>query len=204
MALDPPKGWRLHASGLVLQAMSVLKCGGGMNYNPHILTVEPPVFSLCRGLVRQLSIDQLDNEGRRVSIYDKALPEGGKSPMFHRSLSVPGVHKRVINELLRPRQWKPNMEDRHFMLQVSMYSLEMEHRAVLGIKRKAVLGNHYVGKKPISFSGSFWVAEKLQIGTGGSRKSGQKNKLPGTVHRSCEPPGRVGANHKAHLPCLYA
>jgi hypothetical protein len=68
--------------------------------------------------VRQLSIDQLDNEGRRVSIYDKGTPEH-KTPMFQRTVSMPGVHKRVINELLRPRQWKPNHEDRHFMLSVS-------------------------------------------------------------------------------------
>jgi hypothetical protein len=92
-----------------------------------------PALVLCRGLVRQLSIDQLDNEGRRVSIYDKALPEGGKSPMFHRSLSVPGVHKRVINELLRPRQWKPNMEDRHFMLQVMMLLGAMQAVGYLGL-----------------------------------------------------------------------
>jgi hypothetical protein len=67
--------------------------------------------------VRQLSIDQLDNEGRRVSIYDKGTPEG-KTPLFTRTVSMPGVHKRVINELLRPRQWKPNHEDRRFMLAV--------------------------------------------------------------------------------------
>lgn len=68
--------------------------------------------------MRQLSIDQLDNEGRRVSIYDKGTPEG-KTPMFQRTVSMPGVHKRVIHELLRPRQWKPNQEDRRFMLAVS-------------------------------------------------------------------------------------
>lgn len=67
--------------------------------------------------MRQLSIDQLDNEGRRVSIYDKGTPEG-KTPLFQRTVSMPGVHKRVINELLRPRQWKPNHEDRRFMLAV--------------------------------------------------------------------------------------
>lgn len=39
-----------------------------------------------RGLVRQLSIDQLDNEGRRVSIYEKTTE---KSPLFRRSLSAP-------------------------------------------------------------------------------------------------------------------
>lgn len=76
-----------------------------------VAPMEPPL----RGLVRQLSIDQLDNEGRRVSIYDKGTPEG-KTPLFQRTVSMPGVHKRVINELLRPRQWKPNHEDRRFML----------------------------------------------------------------------------------------
>jgi hypothetical protein len=80
-----------------------------------VITVLSAVL-LCRGLVRQLSIDQLDNEGRRVSIYDKGTPEG-KTPLFQRTVSMPGVHKRVINELLRPRQWKPNHEDRRFMLQ---------------------------------------------------------------------------------------
>jgi hypothetical protein len=77
-------------------------------------------------LVRQLSIDQLDNEGRRVSIYDKGTPEH-KTPMFQRTVSMPGVHKRVINELLRPRQWKPNHEDRHFMLSVSAPDLHTHH-----------------------------------------------------------------------------
>lgn len=66
-----------------------------------------------RGLVRQLSIDQLDNEGRRVSIYEKNV--GEKTPLFHRSFSAPGIHKRVINELLRPRQWKAP-DDRRFIL----------------------------------------------------------------------------------------
>lgn len=44
-----------------------------------------------RGLVRQLSIDQLDNEGRRVSIYENGGGPGGakeKSPLFTRSMSV--------------------------------------------------------------------------------------------------------------------
>jgi diadenosine tetraphosphatase ApaH/serine/threonine PP2A family protein phosphatase len=96
-----------------------------------VAPMEPPL----RGLVRQLSIDQLDNEGRRVSIYGEKGSPGGmaafgggssgggnengmpaRSPLFSRSLSVPGAHKRVINELLRPRQWRPNPEDRRFML----------------------------------------------------------------------------------------
>lgn len=50
--------------------------------------------------------------------------------MFTRSLSMPGVHKRVIHELLRPRQWKPNHEDRRFMLSV---------RAGIVAKRSAIM-----------------------------------------------------------------
>lgn len=69
-----------------------------------------------RGLVRQLSIDQLDNEGRRVGVYEG---KGDKSPLFARSFTAPGVdkgtHKRVINELLRPRTWKAP-DDRQFFL----------------------------------------------------------------------------------------
>lgn len=37
-----------------------------------------------RGLVRQLSIDQLDNEGRRVSV----MP-GERTPLMQRSVSTP-------------------------------------------------------------------------------------------------------------------
>lgn len=35
--------------------------------------------SNLRGMVRQLSIDQLDNEGRRVSVYDKGSE---RTPIF--------------------------------------------------------------------------------------------------------------------------
>ncbi len=50
-----------------------------------------------RGMVRQLSIDQLDNEGRRVSIYEKTSQE--KSPLFTRSMSAPvSAGNRCVNE----------------------------------------------------------------------------------------------------------
>ncbi|KAJ9521431.1 hypothetical protein QJQ45_008757 [Haematococcus lacustris] len=75
-----------------------------------------------RGMVRQLSIDQLDNEGRRVGVYEKTAD---KSPLFTRSLSAPqGIHKRVINELLRPRTWKAP-EDRRFFLSAAVSALQV-------------------------------------------------------------------------------
>ena len=98
-----------------------------------------------RGMVRQLSIDQLDNEGRRVGVFQDQ--KGDKSPLFARPPSTPvshtclnlnlkslpyapaqrsltsltsqgtdrGTHKRILNELLRPRTWKAP-DDRHFFL----------------------------------------------------------------------------------------
>ena len=70
----------------------------GKAYNPSTSQLTPDVRlwhravvvhqeNSLRGLVRQLSIDQLDNEGRRVSIYEKG--QGEKSPLFTRSMSTP-------------------------------------------------------------------------------------------------------------------
>ena len=66
------------------------------------------------GLVRQLSIDQFEHEGRRVS--------GGlgdftaiRTPILERQVSVMSVSKKVIRELLKPQGWAPPM-DRSFLL----------------------------------------------------------------------------------------
>jgi hypothetical protein len=55
----------------------------------NVLLPKQPLLqeNSLRGLVRQLSIDQLDNEGRRVSIYEKTTAD--KSPLFTRSMSAP-------------------------------------------------------------------------------------------------------------------
>ncbi|KIY99882.1 hypothetical protein MNEG_8078 [Monoraphidium neglectum] len=104
-----------------------------------VAPMEPPL----RGLVRQLSIDQLDNEGRRVSAYPDGTGGGSapgtapaKSPLFSRSLSMPGVHKRVIHELLRPRQWKPNHEDRRFMLSEGLRGARVAAAAGRAVARR--------------------------------------------------------------------
>ena len=64
------------------------------------------------GLVRQLSIDQFENEGRRVSI---GTPGGETSarrttPVFDRASTVAGIHKTVLAVLLRPREWRPQAD----------------------------------------------------------------------------------------------
>lgn len=67
-----------------------------------------------KSLVRQLSLDQLDYEGKRVS-----LPLDGNSPLVMRQPShIAGaskVHKRVIEMLLKPRTWKPPADRRFFL-----------------------------------------------------------------------------------------
>jgi len=69
------------------------------------------------GLVRQLSIDQFQNEGRRVSAG--SIEQFSQlTPVLQRSTSFQGVHKRVLQELLRPNTWKPPA-DRSFILRPS-------------------------------------------------------------------------------------
>ncbi|KAK3245263.1 Serine/threonine-protein phosphatase bsl2 [Cymbomonas tetramitiformis] len=73
------------------------------------------------GLVRQLSLDQFENEGRRVR--DDALPAAVAhtdermerwSPLERVHAGI-GVHKMVIAELLQPREWEPPVERTFFM-----------------------------------------------------------------------------------------
>ncbi len=48
-----------------------------------------------RGLVRQLSIDQFENEGRRVMGAESAvkLPADGRTPIFTHSMDPGSIHK---------------------------------------------------------------------------------------------------------------
>ena len=62
----------------------------------HVTWLPPHRDTLCagslRGLVRQLSIDQFENEGRRVMTDPSPGPGNGHSPMFERA----GVHQRAV------------------------------------------------------------------------------------------------------------
>ncbi len=70
--------------------------------------------SALRGMVRQLSIDQFENESRRVSMGTDSVGRT-RTPIFERMQSTPGIHKLVLRELLHPRTWRPP-EDRSFVL----------------------------------------------------------------------------------------
>ncbi|XP_043718690.1 serine/threonine-protein phosphatase BSL3 [Telopea speciosissima] len=89
----PPAGVRLHHRAVVVAA----ETGGALG-----------------GMVRQLSIDQFENEGRRVSY---GTPENATAArkLLDRQMSINSVPKKVIAHLLKPRGWKPPVRRQFFL-----------------------------------------------------------------------------------------
>lgn len=99
------------------------------------VVVAQDVSGQLRGLVRQLSLDQFENESRRVSLNPSQSEGGGvgggavlaaggmpgsvtggsraRTPLFERQDSEPGIHKSILREFLNPRHWRPP-ESREF------------------------------------------------------------------------------------------
>lgn len=88
-----PAGVRLHHRAVVVAA----ETGGALG-----------------GMVRQLSIDQFENEGRRVSY---GTPENATAArkLLDRQMSINSVPKKVIAHLLKPRGWKPPVRRQFFL-----------------------------------------------------------------------------------------
>ncbi|KAL6506501.1 Serine/threonine-protein phosphatase bsl2 [Orobanche gracilis] len=88
-----PAGVRLHHRAVVVAA----ETGGALG-----------------GMVRQLSIDQFENEGRRVSY---GTPENATAArkLLDRQMSINSVPKKVIAHLLKPRGWKPPVRRLFFL-----------------------------------------------------------------------------------------
>ncbi|KAA3471695.1 serine/threonine-protein phosphatase BSL3 [Gossypium australe] len=88
-----PPGVRLHHRAVVVAA----ETGGALG-----------------GMVRQLSIDQFENEGRRVSY---GTPENATAArkLLDRQMSISSVPKKVIAHLLKPRGWKPPVRRQLFL-----------------------------------------------------------------------------------------
>ncbi|KAE8734815.1 Serine/threonine-protein phosphatase BSL3 [Hibiscus syriacus] len=80
-----PAGVRLHHRAVVI----VAETGGALG-----------------GMVRQLSIDQFENEGKRVS-YGTLENASAARKLLDRQMSINSVPKKVIAHLLKPRGWKP-------------------------------------------------------------------------------------------------
>ncbi|CAN4120154.1 unnamed protein product [Withania somnifera] len=88
-----PPGVRLHHRAIVVAA----ETGGAIG-----------------GMVRQLSIDQFENEGRRVSY---GTPENATAArkLLDRQMSINSVPKKLIVHLLKPRGWKPPVRRQFFL-----------------------------------------------------------------------------------------
>ncbi|XP_019199237.1 PREDICTED: serine/threonine-protein phosphatase BSL3-like [Ipomoea nil] len=88
-----PPGVRLHHRAVVIAA----ETGGALG-----------------GMVRQLSIDQFENEGRRVSY---GTPENATAArkLLDRQMSINSIPKKVIAHLLKPRGWKPPVRRQFFL-----------------------------------------------------------------------------------------
>ncbi|KAJ1688576.1 hypothetical protein LUZ63_019966 [Rhynchospora breviuscula] len=74
--------------------------------HPRAVVVAKETVGNLGGLVRQLSLDQFENESRRMH---PSNAESSYPPKKHlnRQKSPQGLHKKVISLLLRPRNWKP-------------------------------------------------------------------------------------------------
>ncbi|CAA0828569.1 Serine/threonine-protein phosphatase BSL1 [Striga hermonthica] len=65
------------------------------------------------GMVRQLSLDQFENESRRMIPSHNDLSNPTKK--FARQRSPQGLHKKVISTLLRPRNWRSPANRKFFL-----------------------------------------------------------------------------------------
>ncbi|GLJ25779.1 hypothetical protein SUGI_0493500 [Cryptomeria japonica] len=89
----PPTGVRLHHRAVVVAA----ETGGALG-----------------GMVRSLSIDQFENEGRRVS-YGTPESANAARKLLDRQMSINSVSKKVLAYLLKPRGWKPPVRRQFFL-----------------------------------------------------------------------------------------
>ncbi|XP_022931245.1 serine/threonine-protein phosphatase BSL1-like [Cucurbita moschata] len=81
--------------------------------HPRAVVVAKEAIGNLGGMVRQLSLDQFENESRRMipSNNDLSYP----TRKFTRQKSPQGLHKKVISILLRPRNWKAPANRRFFL-----------------------------------------------------------------------------------------
>ncbi|KAM7527127.1 hypothetical protein LguiB_030537 [Lonicera macranthoides] len=81
--------------------------------HPRAVVVAKETVGNLGGLVRQLSLDQFENESRRMVPMHNDLSYPTKK--FIRQKSPQGLHKKVISNLLRPRNWKAPVNRRFFL-----------------------------------------------------------------------------------------
>ncbi|XVF32669.1 hypothetical protein REPUB_Repub17cG0102400 [Reevesia pubescens] len=81
--------------------------------HPRAVVVAKEAVGNLGGMVRQLSLDQFENESRRMIPSNNDLNYPTKK--FARQKSPQGLHKKVISTLLKPRNWKAPTSRRFFL-----------------------------------------------------------------------------------------
>ncbi|KMZ70731.1 Serine/threonine-protein phosphatase [Zostera marina] len=86
----------------------------GVRLHHRAVVVAAEIGGALGGMVRQLSIDQFENEGRRVSY---GTPENAIAArkLLDRQVSIDNVSKKIIVQLLKPRGWKPPVNRQFFL-----------------------------------------------------------------------------------------
>ncbi|GLT81944.1 hypothetical protein SLE2022_003660 [Rubroshorea leprosula] len=86
----------------------------GVRLHHRAVVVAAETGGALGGMVRQLSIDQFENEGRRVS-YGTPESATAARKLLDRQMSINSVPKNVIAHLLKPRGWKPPVRRQFFL-----------------------------------------------------------------------------------------
>ncbi|KAI3668222.1 hypothetical protein L6452_43299 [Arctium lappa] len=86
---------------------------GDVRLHPRAVVVAKETVGNLGGLVRQLSLDQFENESRRMIPSQNDMSHPTKK--FTRQKSPQGLHKKIVSTLLRPRNWKPPANRRFFL-----------------------------------------------------------------------------------------
>ncbi|XP_038709187.1 serine/threonine-protein phosphatase BSL1-like [Tripterygium wilfordii] len=81
--------------------------------HPRAVVVAKEAVGNLGGMVRQLSLDQFENESRRMVPMNNDLSYPTKK--FTRQKSPQGLHKKIISTLLRPRNWKAPPNRKFFL-----------------------------------------------------------------------------------------
>ncbi|KAL3626965.1 Serine/threonine-protein phosphatase bsl2 [Castilleja foliolosa] len=95
-------------------AMSNNSPSAGVRLHHRAVVVAAETGGVLGGMVRQLSIDQFENEGRRVS-YGTPESAVAARKLLDRQMSINSVAKKVIAHLLKPRGWKPPVRRQFFL-----------------------------------------------------------------------------------------
>ncbi|KAI4334170.1 hypothetical protein L6164_018892 [Bauhinia variegata] len=117
---DRDRGAEATPSGKQISSLIKPDSAGSNNIAPGVrlhhraVVVAAETGGALGGMVRQLSIDQFENEGRRVS-YGTPESATAARKLLDRQMSINSVPKKVIAHLLKPRGWKPPVRRQFFL-----------------------------------------------------------------------------------------